>query len=185
MPRRSRKSSPLGALVLFTLVGSIFLYTTIHPAVGIIPIVILVLVLYLRHREQKRRKIAMLYAGNIDSMSGTEFEELLEAVFIKLGYTTRHMGKSGDFGVDLIIHKNKETIAIQAKRYKSIVSNSAVQEVYAGMAKHNCKKGWVITNSYFTKAAIEQAKACNIKLIEREELLDMISNARTSDINNR
>jgi restriction system protein len=65
---------------------------------------------------------------------------------------------------------------VQAKRYgyKNCVSLSAVQEVYGAKAYYRANQAWVVTNSYFTKQAKELAAACDVKLIDREELQALI-----------
>ena len=67
---------------------------------------------------------------------------------------------------------------MQAKRYSGNVGNKAVQEVYSGMAHYGADKGWVVTNSWFTKAARVQAESCGISLVDREILINMIQRAR-------
>ncbi|MFC4803452.1 restriction endonuclease [Filifactor villosus] len=65
--------------------------------------------------------------------------------------------KSHDYGADLIISKNGETIAVQAKRYRNKVGIKAIQEAVASMKVYSCNRAMVITNSYYTKSALELA----------------------------
>ena len=53
------------------------------------------------------------------------------------------------------------------------------RKVYAGLAHYGADEGWVITNSYFTKSAIIQANSTNIKLVDRENLIEYIVQAKT------
>lgn len=114
--------------------------------------------------------------GSIDKMDGLQFEVYLKALFKELGYKPEVTKKSGDFGVDIVL-KGKNRIVIQAKRYgnKNRVGISAVQEVYAGKTYYKANEAWVITNSYFTKQAVELANACEVKLIDRVSLQKFIS----------
>src|SRR5258706_2364642 len=107
---------------------------------------------------------------DIDLMSGTEFEEFVAKIFTKMGYITKVTKQSGDFGVDVIAEKDGIKTGIQAKCYTGSVSNSAIQEIEAGIKYYNCHKGVVVTNSKFTKAAIELAKSNNIQLWDRKVL---------------
>lgn len=111
---------------------------------------------------------------DIDLMSGAEFEEFVARMFTQMGYITEVTKLSGDYGVDVIAEKDGSKIGIQAKCYSGSVSNSAIQEIVAGMKYYNCQKGLVVTNSKFTKAAIELAKSNNIQLWDRKVLEEKI-----------
>jgi HJR/Mrr/RecB family endonuclease len=43
--------------------------------------------------------------GEIDSMTGRQFERRLERLFRQLGYTVQHTGSLDDFGADLVVEK--------------------------------------------------------------------------------
>ncbi|MCX6290791.1 MAG: restriction endonuclease [Bacteroidetes bacterium] len=105
-----------------------------------------------------------------DSMTGTEFEIHVSKVLECHNYIVTHSGKSGDQGADLIIEKDGEKIIVQAKRYSGSVGNKAVQEAIGAVGFYDCDKGWVITNSTFTKSAEALAKKNNITLIDGYEL---------------
>lgn len=112
----------------------------------------------------------------IDKMDGFQFEVYLKALFRELGYRPEVTKRSCDYGVDVIL-KGKNRIVIQAKRYgiKNRVGIRAVQEVYAGKAYYKADEAWIVTNSVFTKQAEELAKACQVKLIDRLELQNLIN----------
>ncbi|HHL0974360.1 TPA: restriction endonuclease [Bacillus cereus] len=112
----------------------------------------------------------------IDKMDGFQFEVYLKALFRELGYRPEVTKRSCDYGVDVIL-KGKNRIVIQAKRYgiKNRVGIRAVQEVYAGKAYYKADEVWIVTNSVFTKQAEELAKACQVKLIDRLELQNLIN----------
>lgn len=71
---------------------------------------------------------------------------------------------SGDQGVDITAKKDGIKYAIQCKYYSSKVGNTPVQEVYAGKVYYGCDKAIVMTNSMFTKSAIDLAKATDVIL---------------------
>ncbi|EEM10621.1 5-methylcytosine-specific restriction enzyme MRR [Bacillus pseudomycoides] len=112
----------------------------------------------------------------IDKMDGFQFEVYLKALFRELGYRPEVTKRSCDYGVDVIL-KGRNRIVIQAKRYgiKNRVGIRAVQEVYAGKAYYKADEAWIVTNSVFTKQAEELAKACQVKLIDRFELQNLIT----------
>ncbi|MGD0342975.1 MAG: restriction endonuclease [Bacteroidales bacterium] len=112
---------------------------------------------------------------DVDLMSGEDFEKFVAKIFTKLGYMTIVTKHSGDFGVDVIAEKDGTKIAIQAKCFANPVSNSAIQEITAGMNYYKCQKGVVVTNRTFTKAAIELARSNSIQLWDRKILIEKIS----------
>ena len=60
---------------------------------------------------------------------------------------------------------------IQAKRYKQKVGIKAIQEAVAAKGKYGCSEAMAVTNSFYTKAAIELAKANRVKLWDRDDLV--------------
>ena len=118
--------------------------------------------------------IGKITIDDIDTMGGLEFESFVASLFAKYGYSTEVTKASGDQGVDVIAKKNQNKIAIQAKCYGGKVTNSAIQEVVAGMRIYNCQKGLVATNNYFTDSAIELAKSNDVILWDRDMLIRKI-----------
>ncbi len=110
----------------------------------------------------------------VDYMTGFDFEHFLKTLFANMGYQVEHTKLSGDQGADLVISKFGEKIVVQAKRYANKVNNKAVQEVVAAINYYEANRGMVVTNSDFTKSAIDLAKANNIELINRETLERLI-----------
>ena len=112
---------------------------------------------------------------DIDLMSGTEFEEFLCDYFNEHGYECKITKASGDQGVDLIATRHEATLAIQAKCYEGAVGNHAIMEVVAGTKYYNADQSMVITNSTFTKSAIELAKANGVILWDRQVLIEKLA----------
>ena len=107
-------------------------------------------------------------------MTGPEFEERLIVLYRNLGYDVKHIGHTGDAGVDLIIEKNGRKTAVQAKRYQGNVPESAVQEVHTGKDYYRCDEAIIVSNSNFTTMAKEVAKATNIQLLSRNDLIKIL-----------
>ena len=117
----------------------------------------------------------------IDRMSGARFEKFIARLYGKLGYKSKRTSATGDQGIDVIVKKGFKKIGIQAKRYNGRVGNSAVQEAAAGKKYYKLDKVCVITNSGFTKSAIELARANGVQLIDREGLKELIKKARKNN----
>ena len=114
--------------------------------------------------------------GQIDSMTGDQFEKWIVTRLLADGYRCRQTPASGDYGIDVIASKRGVRFGIQAKRYSSKkVSNGAVRDSIGGTQHHKCHVAVVATNSYFTAAARNQAKSARDKvvLVDRDELLNI------------
>jgi restriction system protein len=111
---------------------------------------------------------------DIDRMDGLEFEKVLKPLFERQGYLAEVTQGSGDYGADLILRKGTKKYVVQAKRYSSNIGVSAVQQVVGAIKYYKASGAIVVTNQYFTQAAVNLAKSNRVKLIDREELAKMI-----------
>ena len=136
--------------------------------------------------------------------NGLDFEEYNAKLFRSMGLwakTTTDLRKEGNLpteiqkssgtgeqGVDVIVYLNKseklgndyyDALLIQCKQYSGTVGNSAVQEIVGALKMYssfyNKKfKPVVITNNYFTPHAKILAESNDVKLIDRDELPNLI-----------
>ena len=126
-------------------------------------------------KNSNRDKLTDTYTiDKIDKMNGFEFEDFIALLFRKLGYKTSITKSSGDQGIDVLAIRNNITLAIQAKCYSGIVGNHAIMEAVAGVKFYNADKCLVVTNSKFSKSAIELAKANGVELWDRKKLIEQI-----------
>lgn len=115
----------------------------------------------------------------VDTLDGIEFEEFTKTLLEKLGFENVFITPaSGDFGIDVLAEKDGIKYGIQCKNYKDQLSNKCVQEALSGKEYYKCHIGVVITNSYFTPHAIEQAKNTGILLWDRNTLINMLDKAK-------
>lgn len=133
---------------------------------------------YLDEKGFKRRAylkaVSKSGINDIDEMKGYQFEDFLLTLFKKKGFTVIQTKASGDFGADLILQRNEKRVVVQAKRYTKKVGIRAVQEAVSALAIYGAKEAWVVTNNYFTDAAVQLAKANSVKLINRDDLMNLI-----------
>lgn len=123
-----------------------------------------------------RGKIGKDNIEYVDEITGLEFEEYIKDLLERLGYkNVIKTPASGDFGVDVIAEKDNVKYAIQCKNYQGQLSNKCVQEAFSGKQHYNCHVGVVVTNSYFSPHAIEQAKSTGVLLWDRDKLISMIN----------
>ena len=77
------------------------------------------------------RELALRFEA-VRSMSGAQFEDFTADLFRALGHQVVVLGGAGDQGVDVIVNRRGERVAVQCKNHKMPVGNRPVQEVYAG-----------------------------------------------------
>lgn len=151
--------------------------------------------------NNKRRVISMEEIDNLGNgdpkRGGFLFESYISGLYSRMGYdakTVSELKKLGlvktkgfDQGADVVVdyyEGNKKIRAIiQCKHYKNKVGNAAVQEVKASLSLYNADFGIVLTNNYFTEAAIELATSNQVKLIDRNKLKQMVELDNSPRIN--
>ncbi|MFP4654221.1 MAG: restriction endonuclease [Methanohalobium sp.] len=118
---------------------------------------------------------------NPDRLNSELLEIAVSRIYEEEGYHVEktkktRKTKSKDQGADLILTLyGNERLAVQTKfSTETNIGNSAVQEVVASMKYYLCNTSMVVTNSYFTTEAIELADANEVKLIDREQLKDLL-----------
>ncbi len=131
-----------------------------------------------RMRIQALRALRL---ADVDNMSGIDFERYVGRLLDHRGFRTKRTKGSGDFGVDLIAHKNGIKYSIQVKRSISNVSRRAVSDAVAGKDHYGCNAAMAITNSYFSKGAIEMARSTGCELIGRDTISKWIIDFQASD----
>ncbi|MGJ7922203.1 restriction endonuclease [Neobacillus sp. LXY-4] len=141
---------------------------------GLIGFIVSIIFLIVRSKNYKD-KVRKSRINDVDSMTGTQFEYFLKLLFIRQGYKVETTKVTGDYGADLVMTKDGKKIVVQVKRYSNRVGIKAIQEVVSSIAFYKATEGWAITNNEFTDAAIELANSNGIRLIERDELINMIS----------
>ena len=133
--------------------------------------------------QEQRARLEGLVAARldvVDQMTGEEFEDLVAGLLEILGYRADVTQRSRDGGADVLAQKDGERIAIQVKRYRGSVGIKAVQEAIGGMYGYQCASCMVITNSFYSRDAIDLAAKSPCILVDRDGLVDMIARARSA-----
>lgn len=114
-------------------------------------------------------------SGNV----GTNFEHFAARVFESNGYSCHVTKATGDGGIDIIMKKEGNYIAVECKKYKRShhVSREVIQKLESAMRYNPYRKefkyGYVVTTSAFTREAVEHARLINRKSgYERIKLID-------------
>lgn len=135
---------------------------------------VLAVIFRIVYKKYKYKKYMNCSIGEVDQMTGEEFEEFLAAHFKNSGYRVKLTPITNDYGADLILKKLGEKIVVQAKRWKTSVGIEAVQQVIGSLRYYNAHDALVVTNSTYTKNAAYLAKANNIQLWDRKDLLEFM-----------
>lgn len=146
------------------------------------PIILLLVILKIFPNKKKFKKKNYL-SKEIEDLTPYEFEHYIAQIFNKKGYKTKVTSLSRDYGVDIIAKNKTETIAIQVKKYnKTSVGNKDVQRLLGAMQMNKIKanRSILITTSWFTKNAYEQARGCQIELWGGKKLSKVISKSNIS-----
>ena len=104
------------------------------------------------------------------AMSGTEFEDHVARIARSCGMPVIMTSITGDWGVDIIVGRRPNRLAIQCKRQSRPVGAGAVQEVVAGAPMQDCSRTMVVTNHEFTPAARKLAELHGCELVGGAEL---------------
>lgn len=119
------------------------------------------------------RHVQLARAGmpEVDAMDGLEFEEYLQTLFERLGYSVQLTSVMGDWGADLVLRRHGVGTVVQAKRWRRKVGVKAVQEALAAMPMYRCTHAMVVTNSRFTEQAQVLASRNGVELWDRDRLV--------------
>ena len=123
---------------------------------------------YIKKWKYRRSPLAAL-----DKMNPYEFENYAAWLLSGMGYKKCNVTvKSNDYGADVICRHNGKKVVVQVKRYRGKVGIAAVQQVVAAKAYYKAEEAVIFTNSYLTPSAVNLAKANNVKIIDREKLVN-------------
>lgn len=146
---------------------------------GLIAILLIYIVIAAFRRSKSNR---MQFSGSvadelakIDEMSGLEFEKYAADLLETEGYENVTVTQSShDQGADILMERDGVRFSVQCKVYSTRLGNTPIQEITAAREFYDCHVGVVVTNSYFTDAAVELALANRILLWDRAYLASLI-----------
>lgn len=136
-----------------------------------------------RARNLWERYYCMFDERHVSAMSGLEFERFVAKIYTRLGYSVSLTQRGADQGVDLILCKDGQKIAVQAKRWTGSVGNKAVQEAIAGKLYYGCSHAMIVTTSTFSNSAVAlAAKDPTISLVDGQALSKLCEQFKTERI---
>lgn len=119
---------------------------------------------------------------NLQSLSGTEFEDLIADILKNQGYyEILKIGGSGDRGVDIVCKIRKgdieKKVAVQCKRWISNVGSTAIQRLHSYGIVENQDMLMCCTTAGFTSEGEYMAKNTNVTMIDGKKVLEWVEQA--------
>jgi holliday junction DNA helicase RuvB len=112
-------------------------------------------------------------ASKVCSMTAVAFKEFAVSLFREMGYTVEITPGTSDSGIDLLLRKNNQSIAVQCRRWSDAVGEPVVRDFYSALMSSGAQSGYVVTTSTFTSHAYSFAEGKPIKLVDLEALIDL------------
>lgn len=136
-------------------------------------IILYAIQLFARIYRFVRRIITNLRLSHVDAMDGLDFEKYVANLLKQQGYSNVSLTEQYDYGVDIIATKDGICWGIQVKRYSGLVKAEAVRQVVTGLRVYGCDRAMVITNSVFSRVAVQLADSNDCVLVDRSGLASM------------
>lgn len=111
-----------------------------------------------------------------EKMDGHTFEKAVASVYESQGYKAVVSKAGGDGGIDIVLTKGGEKIAVQCKAHKKPVGPSVARDLYGTMTHSGYSKGILVSMNGFTSGVEAFVKGKSIQLITLNNLLYMMKN---------
>ena len=105
------------------------------------------------------------------SLDGHQFEDAVAATYRANGYNARVSKHGGDGGVDIILEKDGNTIAVQCKAHKKEIGPSVARDFYGTISHFGINEGFLVSRSGFTTGVYDFVKDKPIKLVTLNDLM--------------
>jgi restriction system protein len=105
------------------------------------------------------------------AMSPGEFEIWVQQLFRSRGYYAHNTPDSADHGIDLrVVSPQGEPAIVQCKRYRGVVGEAVVRDLYGVMQHAGVARGFLVTTGGISVAAGRWAQDKPIELIDGPRL---------------
>lgn len=135
----------------------------------------------LRREKEREDELLEVVGGDINSLTGIEFEKVCQKLVENMGFSVETTKASGDGGIDLIAYNSQPLLSgkyiIQCKRYSGSVGEPIIRDLYGVVMSERANKGILMTTGYFTKSAIKFADGKPIELIDGKKIQELLSNS--------
>ncbi len=127
----------------------------------------------------RERPPGVAVLDNLMDLSPLAFEQLIAALFQKMGLETELTKASHDGGIDCIAHDRRPVLGgeliIQVKRYRHTVGVSVVRDLFGAMQDRRAMKGILVTTSGYGSDSYKFAADKPLQLIDGPTLLSLLT----------
>ena len=125
-------------------------------------------------RGLRRETDTVQSVDDLQELTAREFEDMVVELHETLGHRAKHVGTTGDHGVDIIVHTRVgERCIVQCKRWRSKVGEPVIRDFYGVLHHEKADRGAIFTTGQFTRQAREWARGKPIRLYDGEEFLKL------------
>lgn len=122
--------------------------------------------------RQLRAALLSDLLAEMKTMPPGQFERLVLELLGRMGYglptDLKHLGRSGDEGIDGMINQDKlglDAVYVQAKRWQGVVGRPIVQEFTGSLEGQRATKGVLLTTSHFSAEAHDYVSKISKKVV--------------------
>lgn len=116
-------------------------------------------------------EVERLTLDDLQAMSPGDFEAWVQQLFRSRGYFANNTPDGADHGVDLwVVSPQGERAIVQCKRYRGVVGEPVVRDLYGVMQHESAPRGYLITTGSISAAARRWAQGKPIDLIDGPRL---------------
>lgn len=133
---------------------------------------IILIVITLLRKQRVQKLFDATGVGKIDFMDQATFEKYLQQYFKEEGYIATLVPQKNKPGADITLKKGEQSIAIFAHATEKIAEANTIQHAVSCMNKYPTSEIWAITNYSYNAEAEGLAIQHNIKILDREDLLE-------------
>ncbi len=129
-----------------------------------------------QENRENRPQTSLDLIEQLRTIDWFQFEKVVGLAYRKLGYSvTKCGGANPDGGIDLVIEKDGQRLAVQCKQWKtSKVGVKAVREFLGALTDAGIQKGIFITLRGYTGAAKQLAEKHGIEIVNETGLARML-----------
>jgi restriction system protein len=148
----------------------------------------------LKHAQHFNPDDLWLIKEKLKLMQPREFEEFCNNLWRMHGYHSILTSATNDFGRDIILKKDKETIFVECKHWRyddegfgSKVSRPIGMKLKGSMdygidGKTRVEKGIIMTTSEYTDECLEYCQVMGIECYNMNDIMEMVKNIGTINV---
>lgn len=133
---------------------------------------------YIKYTESLKKYNRYLEQNNRNywiQMTGLQFEKEVASLFRAKGYDATITSATADGGVDIILNKDGERIAVQCKHHAKPIGPNDVRALQGVVASQNYSKGIFVSLNGYTSTVYYEVRNGNVKidLLDLKDILKM------------